>query len=103
MSDEQGNDTDDQDIAEAFDEELVGMDAPAIDEPGVDFPPERPRGVRFADADVTDESVADRAAQENPEVWVGEDEEPSEDEVTGRRAEIPVDPTVLDDIEVEQP
>ena len=39
------------------------------DEDRAAFPPEDPRGVPFADADVTDESFADRARQSEPEVW----------------------------------
>jgi hypothetical protein len=39
------------------------------DEAEVDYPPERPHGVPFADSDVTDESFAERDAQQEPEVW----------------------------------
>ncbi|MEO6123311.1 MAG: hypothetical protein ABIR32_06340, partial [Ilumatobacteraceae bacterium] len=34
----------------------------------VDFPPDSPVGIPFADADVTDESFAERSLQEQPEV-----------------------------------
>lgn len=101
MSDDQASD--DQDTAEGFDEEMVGTDRMLPDDPSTDFPPERPRGVPFADADITDESVADRAAQENPDVWAAhtDDEQPDEERTPGPRAEIPVDPAVLDEIEID--
>lgn len=58
--------------AEQFDEDLVGGDDPVTsDEASVDFPPDRPVGLPFADADVTDESLAERHAREEPEVWEG--------------------------------
>lgn len=62
---------DPQDQAESFDEDLIGgvENAVTSDEVETDFPPDRLHGVPFADADVTDESVADRALQEEPEVW----------------------------------
>jgi len=61
---------DGQDGAEQFDEDLVGGDDPVTsDEVEVEFPPDRPMGLPFADADVTDESVAERADREEPEVW----------------------------------
>ena len=62
---------DPQDQAERVDEDIVGGEGAAVtsDEVEVDFPPDRPQGVLFADADVTDESVADRVLQEEPEVW----------------------------------
>ena len=49
MSDDQGND--DQDTAEGFDEEMVGTDRILSEDAVTDFPPERPRGLPFADAD----------------------------------------------------
>src|SRR5687768_1386012 len=63
--------SDEQDQAEAFDEEeAFGAEQATSDMSGaVDPIPERPMGIPFADADVTDESVADRAAREEPEVW----------------------------------
>ncbi|CAB4881398.1 unannotated protein [freshwater metagenome] len=61
--------SDEQDIAEASDDEMIGLEAGGSDEVLVDFPPERPVGLPFADADVTDESLEDRLAQEEPEVW----------------------------------
>jgi hypothetical protein len=62
---------DPQDQAESVDEDLIGGSENAVtsDEVEVDFPPDRPQGVLFADADVTDESLADRLLQEEPEVW----------------------------------
>jgi hypothetical protein len=63
---------DEQDRAEAVDEEeAFGAEHATSDMSGTieDPIPERPMGVPFADADVTDESVADRAAREEPEVW----------------------------------
>ena len=60
---------DDQDNAENVDEEMVGTDAVTSDEVGTfDDAPDRPVGVPFADADVTDESLAERAAREIPEL-----------------------------------
>lgn len=61
---------DEQDLAEAFDEDMIGSDAVTSDQTAFEeFPPDRPHGIQFADADVTDESFADRTAQEEPEVW----------------------------------
>lgn len=62
---------DPQDQAESVDEDLIGGEGNAVtsDEVEVDFPPDRPHGVLFADADVTDESMSDRVLQEEPEVW----------------------------------
>ena len=62
---------DPQDQAESVDEDLIGGEDNAVtsDEVEVDFPPDRPQGILFADADVTDESMADRVLQEEPEVW----------------------------------
>jgi hypothetical protein len=60
---------DEQDVAESVDEEMVGVDAVTSDEVGAfDDAPDRPVGLPFADADVTDESLAERAAREIPEV-----------------------------------
>lgn len=60
---------DSQDRAESFDEDMIGGDsAVTADQVEVDFPPERPHAIQFADADVTDESFAERSAQEQPEV-----------------------------------
>lgn len=61
---------DPQDQAESFDEDAIGGDENAVtsDEVEAEFPPDRPQGIPFADADVTDESVADRALREEPEV-----------------------------------
>jgi hypothetical protein len=60
---------DEQDAAESVDEEVVGTDAVTSDEVGAfDDAPDRPVGLPFADADVTDESFAERTARELPEV-----------------------------------
>ncbi|MCU1394415.1 MAG: hypothetical protein JWM34_2843 [Ilumatobacteraceae bacterium] len=69
--------SDAQDQAEDFDEDAIGTDdAVTSDEAEVDadaeWPPSRPHGIQFADADVTDESFAERTAQEEPEVWEAE-------------------------------
>ncbi len=59
---------DEQDVAESVDEEMVGADAVTSDEVGAfDDAPDRPVGLPFADADVTDESFAERVARETPE------------------------------------
>lgn len=64
--------SDEQDVAESVDEEMVGTDAVTSDEMGAfGDAPERPVGLPFADADVTDESMAERAAREEPEVAGG--------------------------------
>ncbi len=61
--------SDEQDVAESVDEEMVGTDAVTSDEVGAfDDAPDRPVGLPFADADVTDESLAERAAREVPEL-----------------------------------
>ncbi len=62
---------DPQDHAETFDEDQIGGEENSVnsDEIEVEFPPDRPQGIQFADSDVTDESVADRALREEPEVW----------------------------------
>ena len=60
---------DEQDVAESVDEETVGTDAVTSDEVGAfDDAPDRPVGLPFADADVTDESFAERVARETPEL-----------------------------------
>ncbi len=62
--------SDEQDSAESVDEEMLGEDAVTSDEVGsFDDAPESPVGLPFADADVTDESLADRVAREEPETW----------------------------------
>ena len=65
--------SDSQDQAENFDEDMTGSDPVSIDQMGFeadgDWPPARPHGIQFADADVTDESFAERSLQEEPEVW----------------------------------
>jgi hypothetical protein len=59
---------DPQDAAESLDDDAIGADAVTSDQVGFDFPPDRTHGVQFADADVTDESFAERSSQEEPEV-----------------------------------
>jgi hypothetical protein len=61
---------DEQDGAEAFDEDVLGDDPVTSDEVGDagEWPPSRPHGLQFADADVTDESFAERTLQEEPEI-----------------------------------
>jgi hypothetical protein len=60
--------SDDQYGAEQLDEDVTGMDDPVTsDEVRSPYPPDHLEGVPFADADVTDESFADRVAQEEPE------------------------------------
>ena len=66
--------SDDQDQAEGFDEEMVGTDDAVTsdqveEDVSAEWPPSRPHGVQFSDADVTDESFAERSRQEEPEVW----------------------------------
>ena len=59
---------DEQTAAEQLDEEVTGADAAVTsDEVQIAFPPHHLHGVPFADADVTDESFAERTAQEEPE------------------------------------
>jgi hypothetical protein len=59
---------DDQAGAEQFDEDVTGLDDPVTsDEVAAEYPPDHLEGVPFADADVTDESLEDRLAQEEPE------------------------------------
>ena len=67
--------SDEQDVAESVDEEMVGTDAVTSDEVGAfDDAPERPVGLPFADADVTDESFAERSDREVPENFDDPDE-----------------------------
>ena len=61
--------SDEQDTAESVDEEIVGTDVTNSDEVGsFDDSPDLPVGLPFADADVTDESFAERSAREVPEL-----------------------------------
>ena len=61
--------SDEQDVAESVDEEMIGADPVTSDEVGAfDDAPDRPVGLPFADADVTDESFAERSGRELPEV-----------------------------------
>lgn len=62
--------SDTQDGAEAFDEALLGRDGTGLsDEAAIDIDADEPIGLPYADADVTDESFAERAARTEPEVW----------------------------------
>lgn len=87
-------DEDPQGIAETVDEDVVGGGGRVTsDEAGVDFPPDRPHGVPFGDADVTDESLADRVRQEEPEL--------TPDDVDMSLGVLPTDdPAVVDDVEL---
>jgi hypothetical protein len=61
--------SDEQDVAESVDEDVVGSDPVTSDEVGAfDDAPDRPVGLPFADADVTDESFAERTGRELPEL-----------------------------------
>jgi len=61
--------SDEQDNAESVDEAMLGTDAVTSDEVGAfDDAPDRPVGLPFADADVTDESFAARSDREVPEL-----------------------------------
>ena len=61
---------DPQDIAQDLDDDvLVGGDRLLSDEERPAFPPDTLRGFPDAGADATDESLADRARQEEPEAW----------------------------------
>lgn len=52
------------------DEDAVGAAERLLsDEAEVDYPPERPYGVPFADSDVTDESFTERDEQQEPQIW----------------------------------
>ena len=68
--------SDPQDHAESFDLEAIGSTRRLLsDEAEVDDPPERPRGVLFADSD---ESFAERDEQQQPDI-----SEPSDKGVEG--------------------
>jgi hypothetical protein len=60
---------DPQDQAEELDDDVIGGDDSAVtsDPAEEDYPPDELRGVPFADADVTDESFAERTEQEQPD------------------------------------
>jgi hypothetical protein len=67
---------DEQDVAESVDEEMIGADAVTSDAVGAfDDAPDSPVGLPFADADVTDESFAERMARGTPEL-AGDPDEP---------------------------
>ena len=67
--------SDEQDAAESVDEDMVGTDAVTADEVGAfDDAPDEPVGLPYADADVTDESFAERSAREEPELVDDPDE-----------------------------
>ena len=60
---------DPQDVAERLDDDAIsGDDVAPADQSEVLTPPERTYGIQFADSDVSDESFADRCAQEEPEL-----------------------------------
>lgn len=62
--------SDPQDHAESFDEDAIGSTERLLsDEAEVDYPPDRSQGGPFADSDITDESFAERDAQQEPEIW----------------------------------
>ncbi len=87
---------DEQDGAESVDEEMVGADAVTSDEIGAfDDAPDRPVGLPFADADVTDESLAERAAREIPEA-AGD---PSTSWAVADDAEVIVDSELLEQVD----
>lgn len=68
---------DPQDTAEQLDDDVIsGDDAAPGEQSDVFDPPDRTHGIQFADADVTDESFAQRTAQEEPDVVVGDLDEP---------------------------
>ena len=88
--------SDPQDQAEGLDDDAIGTADPILSEDiDVDYPPDRPHGVQFADADVTDESFAEREEQLEPEVW----ERPirggpvPDDEVSSSDAQEPNEPS----------
>ena len=83
---------DDQDQAEAFDEDMIGTEGVTSDQTAYDDPaPDTPHGIQFADADVTDESFAERTEQEEPEVW--DTRAPAAADVLDPIEELEADPT----------
>lgn len=87
MTSDVPSDIDPQDMAETFDEDLLGSGGRVLsDEARVDFPTERLHGVPFADADVTDESLEDRLAQEEPDELPEDDDRPIDPD------DLPIDP-----------
>lgn len=80
---------DPQDVAEQLDDDAVSGDDVAPDRQSeVLTPPERTHGIQFADADVTDESFAERAAQEERELTSADiDERYADDEPPPDRAD----------------
>jgi len=86
---------DEQDAAESVDEETVGTDPVTSDEVGAfDDAPDSPVGLPFADADVTDESLAERVAREVPDVV-----DHPEEQVRMVEPEILVDSALLEQID----
>lgn len=84
---------DPDDLAESFDEDLLGTGGRVLsDEATFEYPPERLHGVPFVDADVTDESLEDRLAQEQADDLPLDPEEPDE---------IDEEPLPADDLPVE--
>lgn len=67
--------SDDQDRAEELDEDVViGDDEVWEGDEEEEYPPDHLSGVPFADSDVTNESLADRLAQMEPEAETASDE-----------------------------
>jgi hypothetical protein len=82
--------------AEVLDEAELGGDDAYVDEPLLDYPPDRPLGVaepQVADDGITD-SVARRAEREQPEVD-GADRDPGADRESGDEDEEP--PVLVED------
>lgn len=75
--------SDEQDGAEQVDEDVILGDDQLYDEAEEEnFPPNHLSGVPFADADVTDESLADRLRQMEPEPEpdLGDEERPRDED-----------------------
>jgi hypothetical protein len=72
--------TDEQDQAEATDDEMIDDDNPANAHEAIQFPPDQPHALPFADADVTDESFEERTNQLTPEVSPRDIDESDADE-----------------------
>lgn len=78
--------SDEQDGAEQLDEDVIlGDDELYEGAEEEDFPPDHLSGVPFADSDVTDESLADRLRQMEPEPQpdLGDEERLSGDDTEG--------------------
>jgi hypothetical protein len=95
---------DEQAQAEQLDEDvIVGDDELWDGDEEEEYPPDRLTGVPFADADVTDESLADRLEQMEPDLAVPDPEArpTADDERTDAVTDEPPPPDV-DTIEVEE-